>query len=287
MTATLTATNAPTNAQTTNAPARTDTRAFKPILPDVLRSEWTKLRSVRSTYLTLLAAAGATVGVSALLSTVFVNRYDGLSAADKATFNPTSFSLNGLFLAQLAIVVLGVLVITSEHSTGAIRSTFAAVPQRRTVLAAKAAVFGAVTFVVGMVSCFAAFFVGQWILSAKGIEAHIGDPGVLRSVAGSGLYLVILGLLALGIGALIRHSAGAISAVFGVIFVLPVVVASLPSSWSDAISKYLPSNAGQAIFHLGQGGSRMLSPLAGLGVFCLYAAVSMAAAAIALERRDA
>jgi ABC-type transport system involved in multi-copper enzyme maturation permease subunit len=192
-----------------------------------------------------------------------------------------------LFLAQLAIVVLGVLVITSEYSTGAIRSTLAAVPQRGAVLAAKASVFVAVTFVVGMVSCFAAFFVGQWILSAKGIEAHIGDPGVLRSVAGSGLYLVILGLLALGVGTLTRHSAGAISAVFGVIFVLPVVVASLPSSWSDAMSKYLPSNAGQAIFHIGRGGFGALSPWVGLGVFCLYAAVSMAAAAIAIDRRDA
>jgi ABC-2 type transport system permease protein len=276
MTATLTATTA----------AVAD-RNTKPILPDVVRSEWTKLRSVRSTWLTLLAAAGTAVGISALLSTVFVNRYDGLSAADKATFNPTSFSLNGLFLAQLAIVVLGVLVITSEHSTGAIRSTLAAVPQRRTLLAAKASVFAAATLVVGMVSCFAAFFVGQWILSGKGIEAHIGDPGVLRAVAGSGIYLVVLGLLALGIGSLIRHSAGAISAVFGIIFVLPVVVSQLPASWSDAISKYLPSNAGQAIFHVGRGGSNGLSPWVGFGVFCLYAAVALGAAAIALDRRDA
>jgi ABC-2 type transport system permease protein len=274
MTATLTATIAP--------PA-----ANRAIFPDVLRSEWTKLRSVRSTYLTLLAAVGASVGVSALASSVLVNNWSSMSAADKATFDPTSFSLSGLFLAQLAIVVLGVMVITSEHSTGAIRSTFAAVPQRRTVLAAKAAVFSAVTLVVGMVSCFSAFFVGQWIMSANGIQAHIGDPGVLRSVAGTGLYLVILGLLALGVGSLIRHSAGAISAVFGVIFVLPVIVATLPSSWNNAISKFLPSSAGQAISHIGARGSDMLSPLVGLGVFCLYAALALAAAAIALDHRDA
>ena len=108
-----------------------------PLLPEVIRSEWTKLRSVRSTYWSLFVAAVAAIGLSALLCSVYVNRYASLSLADKVTFNPTSFSLNGLLLAQLAIAVLGVLVITSEFSTGMIRSTFASVPQRRTVLAAK------------------------------------------------------------------------------------------------------------------------------------------------------
>jgi ABC-2 type transport system permease protein len=262
--------------------------ATRSIVPDVLRSEWTKLRSVRSTYWTLLVAAASTIGLSALLCSVYINRYDGLSALDKATFNPTAFSLNGLFLAQLAVGVLGVLVITSEYSTGMIRSTFAAVPQRRTVLGAKAAVFAAVTLVVGVVSCFAAFFVGQAILSAKGIEAHIGDPGVLRSVVGAGVYLSVLGLLALGIGTLIRHSAGAIAALFGLIFVLPGVVAALPASWSNAISKFLPSNAGQAFFRAAHGaGAKSLSPWVGLAVFVLYAAVALGAAAVMLNRRDA
>jgi ABC-2 type transport system permease protein len=256
------------------------------MFPDVVRSEWTKLRSVRSTYWTLVVAAAAAIGLSALISSIYVNRYDGLSAIEKATFNPTAFSLNGLFFAQLAIAVLGVLVITGEYSTGMIRSTFAAVPQRRTVLAAKAAIFGAVTLVVGTVSCFIAFFVGQAILSAKGIEAHIGDPGVLRSVFGAGLYLSVLGLLALGLGALIRHSAGAIAAVFGLLFVLPGVVATLPSSWSNAIEKYLPSNAGQAIFRTIRDRST-LSPWVGFGVFCLYAAAVLVGAAVALTRRDA
>ncbi|MDP9073302.1 MAG: ABC transporter permease subunit [Actinomycetota bacterium] len=258
----------------------------KPLFPDVVRSEWTKLRSVRSTYWTLLVAAVAAIGLSALISSVYVNRYDGLSVADKAGFNPTSFSLNGLFLAQLAIAVLGVLVITGEYSTGMIHSTFAAVPQRRTVLAAKAAVFGAVAVVVGIVMCFIAFFLGQSILSAKGIEAHIGDPGVLRSVVGAGFYLGILGLLALGLGALIRHSAGAIAAVFGLIFVLPGIVAALPSSWSNAIDKYLPSSAGEAIFRTVRDRST-LSPWAGFGLFCLYAALALGAAAVMLSRRDA
>ena len=258
-----------------------------PLLPDVLRSEWTKLRSVRSTYWTLLVAAVATIGLSVLICSFYVGRYSHLTAQDKLDFNPTQFSLNGLFLAQFAVAVLGVLVITSEFSTGMIRSTFAAVPQRRSVLAAKALVFSAVTLVVGLVSCFTAFFVGQSILSSKHIEAHIGDPGVFRAVAGAALYLAVLGLLALGIGALIRHSAGAIATVVGLILVLPGLVGALPSSWSNAISPYLPSNAGEALFRTTtRGGAHLLSPWVGFAVLCLYAGVALTAAAVTIGRRD-
>jgi ABC-2 type transport system permease protein len=277
---------------TTHPPVSTRASDRTPIFGDVLRSEWTKLRGVRSTYWTLLAAVVATVGVSALICSIYVNQYPRMSAADRANFDPTSFSLNGVFLAQLAIGVLAVLIITSEFSTGSIRSTLAAVPQRRTVLAAKATVFTAVTLLVGLVSCFAAFFIGQAILSSHGIQANLGDPGVLRAVAGGGLYLGVLGLFALGIGTLIRHSAGAIAALFGVILVLPGLVSALPSAWSDAISKYLPSNAGYAIsrnVHAGSSGRGVpsLSPWVGLGVFCLYAGVTLAFAAVAMHRRDA
>jgi ABC-type transport system involved in multi-copper enzyme maturation permease subunit len=268
----------------TAAPASSGSSA--PLLPDVLRSEWTKLRSVRSTYWSLLAAAGSVVGLSALICSLYVNRYNSLSAIDRAGFNPTSFSLSGVFLAQLAIGVLGVLVITSEFSTGMIRSTFVAVPQRRVVLAAKAAAFTAVTVVVGLVSSFAAFSVGQAILSRRHIEAHIGQPGVLRSIVGAGLYLAVLGLLSLGIGAIIRHSAGAMAALFGVLFVLPGVVAVLPASWVNTIGPYLPSSAGQAIFETARG-VHLLSPWTGFLVFCLYAAVALGVAAITLVRRDA
>jgi ABC-type transport system involved in multi-copper enzyme maturation permease subunit len=257
---------------------------------DVLRSEWTKLRSVRSTYWTLLATVVIIVGISALVSTIYVNQYPTMSASDRAFFDPTQFTLIGVFLAQFAIGVLGVLTITGEYSTGAIRSTLASVPQRRTVLAAKATVFTGVSLVIGLVSCFTAFFVGQAILSTQGIQAHLGDPGVLRAVAGSGLYLAVLGLFALGVGTLLRRSAGAISALFGVILVLPVLVQTLPSSWTGAIAKYLPSNAGEAISHTVQAGAHtgpMLSPWLGMAVFALYAAVALVLAASALHRRDA
>jgi hypothetical protein len=269
-------------APTARAVARTD----GPLFPDILRSEWTKLRSVRSTFWSLLVAAAVTIGVSALICSIYVNRYDHMSLSDRLNFNPTAFTLNGLLFSQLAIAVLGVLIITSEFSTGMIRSTFAAVPQRSRVMAAKATVFGAVTLVVGLASCAAAFFVGQTILASKHLEAHLGDPGVLRSVTGAALYLAVLGLLALGIGGLIRHSAGAIAAVFGVLFVLPGLVSALPASWDRTISPYLPMNAGSALFRGGRGGMNLLSPWLGFGVFCAYTAVALAAAAVSISRRD-
>jgi ABC-2 type transport system permease protein len=259
----------------------------RPIAPDVVRSEWTKFRTVRSTYWTLFVAAVAMVGLSAILTAVYVGRYSTLSLADKLTFNPTSFSLNGILLAQLAIAVLGVLFITAEYGTGMIRATFASVPQRRSVLAAKAVVLAGATAVAGIVSSFAAFFVGQSILSSKHIQAHIGDPGVLRSVLGAGVYLAVLALLALGLGALIRHTAGAIATIFGLIFVLPGLVFALPSSWSNAISKFLPSNAGAAMFRTVRGGGPTLSPWVGFALFCGYAAAALIAAGIVVSRRDA
>lgn len=253
----------------------------------VVRSEWTKLRSVRSTYWTLLVAAVATVGISALVTGIYANHWPTASPAERATFNAVNLSLVGIFLAQLAVGVLGVLTITSEYSTGAIRSTLAAVPQRGTVLAAKATVFGAVTLVISLASAFAAFFVGQAFLGTQGIEAAIGDPGVLRAVTGAGVYLAVLGLFALGLGALIRHGAGAIAALFGVVFVLPTLARVLPTNWGDMISKYLPSEAGQAVYRAADRGTSQLSPLMGLLVLCLYAAVALGAAAVELNRRDA
>ncbi len=261
-----------------------------PVFLDVLRSEWTKLRSVRSTYWTLLGALLASIGMSALVSAVVSNSYHSMSAVDKAHLDPTSLSMSGLSITQFAIGVLAVLLITGEYSTGAIRSTFAAVPQRHLVLGAKAAVFGAVALVVGAVCTFGAFFTGQAIMSSQGIQAHIGDPGVLRAVAGSAVYLAVLGLFALGIGTLLRRSAGAISTLFGILLVLPILVQALPASWSSSFSKYLPSAAGQAISNTvtaGPGARPSLSPGAGLGVFCLYAAITLVIAGVVLKRRDA
>jgi len=260
------------------------------VLPGILHSEWSKLRTVRSTYWTLFAAVVAMVGLSAILCAIYVAQYASVSVKDRATFDPVSFSLTGGFLAQLAIGVLGVLVITNEYGSGMIRATFAAVPQRLTILGAKAAVFAGITFVVTTAACFVAFLVGQMILSAKGIGVSLGAPGALRTIVGTGLYLAVLGLLALALGTIIRKTAGAIAAVFGVIFVLPALAGLLPSSM-NSIQKFLPSNAGQALVDNGASHSSssvaQLSPWAGFGVFCLYAAVTLVIAASTLVRRDA
>ena len=259
------------------------------IATETLSMEWVKFRTVRSTYWTLLFAVVATVGIGALVCVVHINRYNHLSPGDRLEFDPVRFSLAGIMLAQLAVGVLGVLVVTNEYTTGVIRATFAAVPQRRLVLAAKGAVFAVVIFVVGEIASFVAFFVGQSILQSKNLEVHIGDPGVLRAVIGGGLYLTVLGLFALGLGSLVRHTAGAIATFFGLLLVLPGIVAVLPQSWQDAIEKWLPINAGEAIFRHGHlfGTGHTLAPWTGLGVFCAYAAAALVAAAVLLARRDA
>jgi ABC-2 type transport system permease protein len=207
---------------------------LRPIFLDIARSEWVKLHTVRSTYWTLLVMVVSMVGFGALLTAACLRHYASSGPAARAAFDPAAYSLSGFFPAQLAI---GVLIITSEYATGSIRSTFAAAPQRGTVLAAKAAVFAAVAVITGIASSFAAFFTGQAILSRNGIEAHISDPAAIRSVLGAGLYLAVLGLLALGLGALSRRTAGAIAAVVGLVLILPVLVQGLPASWRAATAR--------------------------------------------------
>ena len=277
---------APSDAADTRPPGLThgEPPASRPVLFDAIRSESIKLRSVRSTYWTLTLAAVAMVGLGSL----FASRYTHLTPAEQASVDPASYSLSGFFLAQLAIGVLGVLVMTSEYSTGSIRATLAALPQRLTLLTAKAIVLLTATAPVAIAGSFAAFFAGQATLPA-GVAVHLNDPGVLRAVLGAGLYLTVLGVGSLALGALIRRPAGAIATVVGLVFVLPGLVAALPTSWVN-VTRYLPSSAGQAIIghtrFASKSGSNLLSPWAGFGLFCGYVAVAFAAAAITLNRRD-
>jgi ABC-2 type transport system permease protein len=187
------------------------------------------------------------VGFGALLTAAYARHHSSARPAGTAAFDPAAYTLSGFFLAQPAIGVLGIIVITSEYPTGTIRSTFAAAPQRGAVLAAKAAVFGTVAAAGGIASSFAAFATGQAILAGKDLETSLGDPGVIRSVIGAGLYLAVLGLLALGLGTLIRRTAGAIAALVGLVLILPVLAQGLPAPWQAHITRYLPSVAGQAI----------------------------------------
>jgi ABC-type transport system involved in multi-copper enzyme maturation permease subunit len=251
-----------------------------------LRSEWTKFRSVRSSVWTLLAAVVATIGLGAALCAAYVSRYDQLSIGERLRFDPMSFNLRGLFLAQLAIGVLGVMVISSEYTTGMIRTSFAAVPQRRTVIAAKSLVFVVVAFVVGTAACLGAFFAGQALLASKHLNVGLGDPGVVRAILGGGAYLAIIGLLGLALGTLLRRTAGAIAALFGLVLVLPALASALPSPWGTDVPKYLPSEAGQAMFGVHHHAD-LLSPGAGFAVLVGYAVVAGALALVAVARRDA
>ncbi len=281
-----TATTTPTPADTLDTLDHTERRGRRSLLPYVMRSEWTKLRSVRSTVWSLIATFGITVGFGALFSWAYINRYNQQSLEERLTFDPTSHSLRGLFLAQLAIGVLGVLIISSEYITGLIRTTLTAVPQRRTVLAAKAVVFGAVSLVVSMVSVFVAFLVGQAILKGKNLGVSLGDPHVLRAVLGAGAYLTIVGLLGLGIATIVRRTAGAISTLVGLVLVFPLLAQALPSPWNHDIAKYLPSQLGAALFSV-RPDPNLLSPGTALGVAALWLIATYTIATIIITRRDA
>jgi hypothetical protein len=256
------------------------------VLAANIRAEATKLGSVRSTVWTLLATVGLAVGFGALIGASQMSSWNNLDPAERLRFDPTSFSLSGLFLAQLAVGVLGVLIITSEYATGQIRATFAATPQRLTVLTAKATTFAGVVLAVGLVASFGAFFVGQAIFATKGLDASITDPGVLRAVLGGALYLTGIGLLGVGVGTLVRRTAGATAALVGLLFIVPIVTGFLPTAFQETIGKYLPAQAGMAIFNVVPD-PRALSPWTGFAILLAWAAVTLAIGGALLVRRDA
>jgi ABC-type transport system involved in multi-copper enzyme maturation permease subunit len=269
---------------------RTRTHAGRVTQARVALSEWTKLRTLRSTRYALLAGVAMTIGFAVLPALVNASRWNSMSFIDKAGFRPLETSLIGVTVAQLAIGVLGVMVISGEYSTGMIRSTFAAVPKRLPVLWGKAGVFALVTFVLALPSTLIAFFAAQAILKGHSFNGHdialsFSDPGVSRAVIGGALYLTIVGVFGLGLGAILRSTAGGISAFAGILFVLPPLMNVLPASWNNAISPYLPSNAGTAIMQSGSP-AHTLAPWTGLGVFAAYTAILIAFAAIQLRRRD-
>ncbi len=251
----------------------------------VIRSEWTKLYSLRSTRYSLLAAVLLTVALGVLISWGRASHWDQEGPAERLSFDPTLTSLSGIFLAQLAVGVLGVLIVSGEYSTGMIRATMAAVPTRLPVLWAKAAVFATVTLVLTTVTSFAAFTGGQAMLSSKHISTTLSHPGVPTAVIGAGLYLTVVGVLGVALGALLRSTAGGISTLFAILLILPIIVRFLPSNWREHIDKYLPSSAGQTIIQVVHDSST-LSPWTGFALFCGYALAALAGAAVLLQRRD-
>jgi ABC-2 type transport system permease protein len=256
----------------------------------VMLGEWTKIRSVRSTMWTLLLFVVLTVGLTTLLSWLTEANWTGGHAASRdATIvsNPVGFILGaGIGLGQLTICVLGALLITSEYSSGVIRASLLAVPKRIPMLAAKAVVFAALMVVIGEIVAFCSFFIGSAILHSR-VSVSLSDSNVLRAVVGAGLYLTVLGLFALAVGMLIRHTAGAITTVIGIVLVLPILSGLLPGSWGAHINAYLPEQAGAVVYGAHRNADQLLSAWQGFGVFCLWTAVLLAAGAYLLNRRDA
>jgi ABC-2 type transport system permease protein len=253
----------------------------------VLRSEWTKFRSLRSTVYTLLVAVVLMVGIGALFSAVTASQYDKFSLSDRLTFNPITTSLNGSLFAQLAIGVLGVLLMSGEYSTGMIRSSLTVVPRRLPMLWGKLAVFAGVVFLVTLLTSFVSFFLGQALLSSHNLNVSLSAPGALRSVIGVALYLTVAGMIGVSLGALLRNTAAGISTFVGAFFVIPPLTNLLPDSWTSHFVQYLPSYAGQALFGSTRDLKHALSPWGGFTVLCLYAVVLIALAAWRLRRTDA
>jgi ABC-2 type transport system permease protein len=254
----------------------------------LLRSEWTKLWSLRSTRWTLLAAFLAVGAVGIVSAAVSMSQWSQLSAHEHASFDSVDTAVMGLNGAQLAIGVLGVLVISGEYSTGTIDSSLVAAPRRLPVLWAKIGVLAAVTFILMLLASTLSFFAVQLIAGEHHQQHAIGDPGALRVVIGTALFLAVLGVMATGIGALVRSSAGGIAVYAGVLLIVRLLVRLLPSSVADAVVPYLPSSAGTTVAtHTLFENAHHLSTWGGFAVFCGYAALAVAAGAVVLMRRDA
>jgi hypothetical protein len=252
-----------------------------------LRSEWIKLRTVRSTIWTLLVTVVLGIGFSVLSVLAAKARTSGGGPGGGFVIDPTRRSLSGVIFAQLAIGVLGVLVMSAEYSSGTIRATFSAIPRRLVVLAAKTAVFGLVAIVVSEVVTFVAFFIGQAIFSSSSLpHTTLGQPGVLRAVVGGGLYLTLLALFALGLATIIRHTAGSISAFVGLLLILPLLLNALPTNYQNDIGRFLPINIGVNVVSIAPQ-ANSFSPWVGIIVLAAYAVGTLVIGGALLVRRDA
>lgn len=266
-------------------PARPAVQGAGTTFANVVRSEWTKVRSLRSTWWTVLAALVVCIGLSLLIDWAIVANWDQASATDKATFDPVNNSFNGVSLGQLAVAVLGVLVISSEYSTGGVRATFIAVPRRMLVLGAKTVVMALLGFAIGLVIAFVSFLVSQVIFATENVDVSLGDPGVLRAVIGAALYIAGCGMFGLAVGAVLRHTPGSITAVVALLFVLPLLSLAIPGKVGDTVTKYFTANAGQAITYV-RHQTDFLPPWGGYAVFTVEWLIILGIGALLLRRRD-
>jgi ABC-2 type transport system permease protein len=256
--------------------------------PGALRSEWVKIRSIRSTVWTLAAAIVIAVGISTL-GNWGQSTHTTDTAAELASRDLTYRSMFGIMLGQLVMVVFGALAVTGEYATGMIRTSLSAQPRRMNVFWAKFAIVAVVAFVVGEIISFCSFLIGAHFWAAKGVPLSLSTHGSLEAVIGGGLYLAGAALLAFGLGAVLRHTAGAITCGVFLLFVVTIIVNFMPDSWQADIDKWLPANAGSQVWatqHTADVGTA-LGAWSGFGVYMIYAAVAVIAGAISFKRRDA
>jgi ABC-type transport system involved in multi-copper enzyme maturation permease subunit len=250
-----------------------------------LRAEWIKLWSIRSTWMTLGVAAACTVGLGLADTVSAVRGWDTMPAADRATFDPLGSAFAGLTFAQLALGVLGVLTVTSEYSSGTIIATLTARPRRSTAFAAKAAALCGVALIIGETLAFGSYLIGQAVLHGKHLDVTLGAPGVLRSVVSAGLYLCVVTIVGFGLGALLRHPAGATAALFAVVF-LAYGAAKAVEGWSYLPSRLLLSNAGDVVAQVHAVAAKPRLPSLGLAYvdLAVYLTAALAVGAWAWSR---
>ncbi|MFF4590356.1 ABC transporter permease [Streptomyces sp. NPDC001388] len=269
------------------APARPDRPAYRVTALGVLRSEWGKFWSLRSSWITLGVSLFLLTAIGAIAAATYSpgSNGGGPPGPSSGPEDAVSVALTGLTFASLAVGVLGVLMSAGEYSTGMIRSTLAAVPRRLPVLWSKSVVTSVLVVPVAVIGALAAFGLGVPSLDGESISMSFGDDGVLRSLIGAGVYLGLVGVWGVALGSLLRSTASGITVLVSSLLILPGLTSLLPASWKDDITPYLPSNAGQAVTHLHQA-SDSLGPWAGLAVFAGWVALTLAGAAYRLVRTD-
>ncbi|MFF7733206.1 ABC transporter permease [Streptomyces sp. NPDC007984] len=251
----------------------------------VVRSEWTKIRSVASTVWTLSLVVVVTVALGMLIAALSKNEFDSMSARDRAEFDPTFISFAGMSLGQLAMIVFGVLVVSNEYSTGMIRSSLAAVPQRGSFLFSKVAVASGLALLVGLVTSFAAFFLGQAMLGSHRVE--IGDPGVLRAVFGGGLYMALIAMFSMGVAAMLRSPMLSLGILMPFFFLISNILGNVDAT--KKVGRFLPDQAGSKIMQVVTpiDDDTPYGPWGGLGIMGLWVLAALIGGYALLKKRDA
>ncbi|MFJ9869766.1 ABC transporter permease [Streptomyces sp. NPDC101165] len=251
----------------------------------VVRSEWTKIRSVASTVWTLSLAVVVTLALGTLISALSKSQYENMPLRERLSFDPTVISFAGMTLGQLAMIVFGVLVVSNEYSTGMIRVSLAAVPQRGTFLFSKIAVAGALALAVGMVTGFAAFFLGQAMLGDLG--TRIDDPGVLRAVIGGGLYMALIAMFSMGIATMLRSPMLSLGILMPFFFLISNILGNVDAT--KKVGRFLPDQAGSRIMQVVPrvGDDTPYGPWGGLGIMALWVVAAVAGGYALLKHRDA